>query len=268
LHIDVLPHKFTQAYWIVGTLTTVVFILIIPFSALFVRRRCHELFLNLHVILAIIALGDCYYHIYLKFEHVWGYKNWIYIAVLFWGIEKGVRAIKIMKNGFKTAVITTIDEYIRVDVPSVQATGHVYLYFPTLSWRFWENHPFSIASSVYEYKESDLEEHVHPNIPVFELVGSDSDSNAESEVGEGHMLNDMEKHPNGDETTSSVSETPLLPETSQLIVGPQSTPYHDGSEERDSPERRNIYTSKSFSSGLTFYSPSEYVLAFSLNFRG
>jgi len=26
--------------------------------------------------------------------------------------------------------------------------GHAFLYFPTLSWRVWENHPFSIASSL------------------------------------------------------------------------------------------------------------------------
>ena len=139
--------------------------------------------------MVIFGLAQCYYHIFFKYQHAWGYENWVYLAVLLWAAEKGVRAIKMTKNSFKTARTPRIDdEYIRLDIPDVKATGYVYLYFPTLNWRFWENHPFSIASSVYERTESGMDEKVLPSSPIFELVGSDLDSDAESDIGELHKL--------------------------------------------------------------------------------
>lgn len=45
----------------------------------------------------------------------------------------------------KTAHVAKVSEdYIRVDIPNLDAHGHVYLYFPTLNWRLWESHPFSV----------------------------------------------------------------------------------------------------------------------------
>jgi len=42
----------------------------------------------------------------------------------------------------------TDGEYLRIEIEDLKAHGAVYLYFPTLSWRIWENHPFSVASSI------------------------------------------------------------------------------------------------------------------------
>lgn len=55
----------------------------------------------------------------------------------------------LLRNGVRKALITVIDnDYIRVDIPGVSGSGHAYLIFPTLTWRVWENHPFSVASTV------------------------------------------------------------------------------------------------------------------------
>lgn len=44
-----------------------------------------------------------------------------------------------------TAHVSKVNEdYLRVDIPHLDAHGHVYLYFPTLNWRLWESHPFSV----------------------------------------------------------------------------------------------------------------------------
>jgi hypothetical protein len=60
-----------------------------------------------------------------------------------------MRVARLLRNGVKTARVTVIDEeYVRVEIEGVSAEGHAYLYFPTLTWRIWENHPFSVASSV------------------------------------------------------------------------------------------------------------------------
>ena len=53
------------------------------------------------------------------------------------------------KNGVRTAKVTAVDEdYIRLDVAGVFASGQAYLYFPNLTWRIWENHPFSVAAGL------------------------------------------------------------------------------------------------------------------------
>lgn len=60
-----------------------------------------------------------------------------------------MRLARIATKGIKTAQVTVIDEdYVRVDIEGVSGSGHAYLYFPTLTWRVWENHPFSVASAI------------------------------------------------------------------------------------------------------------------------
>ena len=53
-------------------------------------------------------------------------------------------------HGSRTAVVTVVEdtdgEYLRIDIQEKCLThGVAYLCFPTLSWRFWETHPFSVA---------------------------------------------------------------------------------------------------------------------------
>lgn len=62
-----------------------------------------------------------------------------------WVFDWAIRAARIARNGIKTAYVTKIDDdYLRLDIPGLEAHGHVYLYFPTLNWRVWESHPFSV----------------------------------------------------------------------------------------------------------------------------
>lgn len=64
------------------------------------------------------------------------------------------RLVKITRNGLQMAEISVIDEdYLLVDLPGEVASGHVYLYFPTLPWRVWENHPFSVAGTLFRYRK-------------------------------------------------------------------------------------------------------------------
>jgi hypothetical protein len=135
-------------YWIWGIVATLALSLLIPLSILAFRARRYEIFLIIHITFAVLAVVGCYEHIFTRFTHQWGYETWIYIAIAIWGCERGVRLLRIARNGLQTATLTVIDEdYLRVDIPNVTASGHVYLYFPTLTWRFWENHPFSVADT-------------------------------------------------------------------------------------------------------------------------
>lgn len=65
-----------------------------------------------------------------------------------WAFERVFRVLRLARNGIHKAHVTVLDdEYIKIEVPGVHAQGHVYLYFPTLTWRVWENHPFSAIAS-------------------------------------------------------------------------------------------------------------------------
>jgi hypothetical protein len=136
-------------YWIWGAIATLAMSILLPTSSLPLRKKMYEIFLVWHVVLSVLVVVGCYLHIYYRFVHQWGYEVWIFVAFAVWGFERTMRVLRVARNGVRTATITTIDkDYIRVDVEGVSGNGHAYLYFPTLTWRIWENHPFSVASTV------------------------------------------------------------------------------------------------------------------------
>ncbi|KAI0128149.1 hypothetical protein F4776DRAFT_655395 [Hypoxylon sp. NC0597] len=138
-----------EAFWICGIVATLSFCILLPASMLPIRQKMYNLFLSSHFILAFTALVAVYFHIFHRFEHQWGYETWIYIALAIWAFDRTMRFIRLARNGLRMAEITIIDDNnIRVDIPGVTAQGHAYLYFPTLSWRVWENHPFSVMGTL------------------------------------------------------------------------------------------------------------------------
>jgi hypothetical protein len=137
-------------YWYWGIISTLAICLILPFSVLPVRQQVYEIFLISHQILAALALVGYFLHIWYLFQYNWGYEIWVYIAGALWFLDRVLRIIRIARFGTCTAHITSIgndSELLKIDIEGVYAEGHAYLYFPTLTWRFWENHPFSVLSS-------------------------------------------------------------------------------------------------------------------------
>lgn len=148
-YLEVSHEHATEAkldYWIWGIIATLGFVFLMPTSILPIRQKAYEIFLIWHIIMAFFVILGCYLHIFLRFERQWGYELWTYIAFGIWGFDRVVRLARVGRNGVCKAQVTIIDDdYIRVDVPGVTGEGQAYLYFPTLTWRIWENHPFSIA---------------------------------------------------------------------------------------------------------------------------
>ncbi|KAI2618004.1 ferric reductase like transmembrane component-domain-containing protein [Hypomontagnella submonticulosa] len=138
-----------ETYWIYGIVAVLSMCILLPTSILPLRQKVYNLFVTFHVVFAFIALVACCHHIFYRFDHQWGYETWIYIAFGFWGFDRLLRFGRLARNGVRKAYVTVVDEsYIRVDIPGVVAQGHAYLYFPTLSWRVWENHPFSVMGAM------------------------------------------------------------------------------------------------------------------------
>lgn len=135
-------------YWYWGIIATLGFTILLPASVQSIRKRAYELFLASHFAIALLSLVGCYLHIYYNFAHQWGYELWIYIAFGIWAFDRLVRLLRVARYGIRTASITVIDDnYCRVDIEGLTGDGHGYFYFPTLTWRVWENHPFSISTT-------------------------------------------------------------------------------------------------------------------------
>jgi hypothetical protein len=136
-------------YWYWGIIGTLGMAILFPTSISPIRRKAYELFLAWHIIISILVVAGCYWHIVFEFQHSWGYETWIIITMAIWAFDRLARWFRIARTGLKTAEVTVIDdEYIRVTIPGVSTDGIAYLYFPTLTWRVWENHPFSVASTI------------------------------------------------------------------------------------------------------------------------
>jgi hypothetical protein len=143
--------ELVTEYWIWGCVATVAACLMVPLSVLAVRRRFYEFFLASHQVLALIFLIGYYYHIWYCFTYDWGYEIWFFIAAGIWALERLVRVVRVVMHGPRTAVVSFVEgsnnEYMRITIDGVSTAGVVYLNFPTVSWKFWETHPFSVASS-------------------------------------------------------------------------------------------------------------------------
>ncbi|KAL4873332.1 ferric reductase like transmembrane component-domain-containing protein [Aspergillus spectabilis] len=136
-------------YWFWGIIATLSMAVILPASLRPVREKYYEIFLAWHVFFFLLTLIGCFLHIYYRYAWQWGYENWIYLAFATWGFDRTLRVLKVARNGVRKMRVTLVDEdYVKLEIAGVRAEGHVYLYFPTLTWRVWENHPFSVLTDL------------------------------------------------------------------------------------------------------------------------
>jgi hypothetical protein len=139
-----------QPFWIWGCVAIVAAVIIVLTSVLIVRRRSYELFLITHIVLAVVLLVGCWYHIQFEYEFTFGYETWLYAAFAVWFFDRLVRLLRLVHSGLRYARVMDIGSgIVRVDVPGIRwasLPGHrVHVYFPTLKpLRLWENHPFSM----------------------------------------------------------------------------------------------------------------------------
>ncbi|KAH7163538.1 ferric reductase transmembrane component 4 [Dactylonectria estremocensis] len=137
-----------ERFWYWGIIATLALTVMLPLSVLPIRKAAYEVFLIAHIALAILAVAGSWYHIIFRYTHQWGYETWLYMAMAIWAFDRLTRIGRMAKHGVLRGYVSRIDDdYLRVDIPGVDCTGHVYAYFPSLSWRVWENHPFSVVNA-------------------------------------------------------------------------------------------------------------------------
>ncbi|KAL4987970.1 ferric reductase like transmembrane component-domain-containing protein [Aspergillus falconensis] len=167
-------------FWYWGIIAILAMVAILPASLLPVRQKAYELFLAWHIFFFLLAMIGCLLHIYYRYAWQWGYENWIYIGFAVWGFDRLLRILRLARNGICMAHITVIDEdYVKLQIPGIMADGHVYLYFPTLTWKVWENHPFSIIADTYQSNNAAI---IPPNTRISSPSSSIGPKDPESNV--------------------------------------------------------------------------------------
>ncbi|KAL1899579.1 hypothetical protein Sste5346_002981 [Sporothrix stenoceras] len=147
-------------YWW-GIVATIAFCLAASFAILPLRTRWYEIFLVVHIALAILVLVGCWYHLVPHFGFIYGYQTWLYITFAFWAFDRVIRVGRVfyysrMYIGAppQQATVEAVPgstNLVHVTVyPRTWNYGpgqHTFLYFPNLGWgKGWESHPFSVAA--------------------------------------------------------------------------------------------------------------------------
>ncbi|KAI9759018.1 MAG: hypothetical protein M1835_000480 [Candelina submexicana] len=197
------PIESAQPYWLWGIVATVLTCVMLVLSHLYFRRLAYEVFLILHILLAVFVIVGCWYHVILKWRYNF-YDNWLYAACAVWFFDRLLRVLRVANNGVRRSLVTEIGpDHVRVDIQGVRwvsKPGYVaYAYFPTLSpLRPWENHPFSINSTTL------FRSYKHTLEPTSASIGhSSSDESHDVEKPTGKVLEASMEH----DATGSVGTT-------------------------------------------------------------
>ncbi|RCK63161.1 putative ferric reductase transmembrane component [Candida viswanathii] len=116
-------------------------------SMLYLRRRWYEVFLMVHVVLALFWTVGTLFHVKAR-----GYIMFVFPSVGIWIVDRTVRLGKLVSFGFPVAEVSLFsDETLRVCVPKPSywkpiPGGHAFIHFLRPSC-FWQSHPFTFVES-------------------------------------------------------------------------------------------------------------------------
>ncbi|CAI5756513.1 unnamed protein product [Candida verbasci] len=137
--------EMKETYMIWGTLATVAGGIMLVQAMLFFRRRWYELFLLIHILMAVFWLAGTWIHV-----DKLGYIQMVYPAVAVWVFDRIVRVGRLISFGFPTATVTLeSNETIKIVVPKPSywksiPGGHAFIHFLKPTY-FWQSHPFTFT---------------------------------------------------------------------------------------------------------------------------
>lgn len=139
--------SMAENYLVWGTVSTVSGSLMCFQGLLFLRRRWYEIFLVLHILLAVFFLIGLYYHV-----DTLGYIQLVYPSFAIWGFDRFLRLVRLFMFGLPQATVSLVaDDAIKVHVKKprywkVSPGGHAWVYFPR-GLLFWQSHPFTLIDN-------------------------------------------------------------------------------------------------------------------------
>ncbi|EGW35467.1 ferric reductase [Spathaspora passalidarum NRRL Y-27907] len=144
---ETFPFKVKNPWLYWGILATVAGGLALFQSILYLRRSHYELFLFLHLALAVLFVAGTWIHIV-----DFGYCVLLYPCIAVWCFDRIIRLIRLFSFGFPQANVMLVgDETIKLEIPKPKywkpvPGGHVFVHFLKPSY-FWQSHPFTFVKS-------------------------------------------------------------------------------------------------------------------------
>ncbi|PTB63301.1 hypothetical protein BBK36DRAFT_1171544 [Trichoderma citrinoviride] len=145
---------FTMWFWNAGQIATISMCALLAFSVYWIRRRYYEAFLLIHIGLSILILFTMLGHVSI-FDGEYDALFWI--PAYIWVFDRAMRLLRVIIYNPGRWSATALASYsqsaniIRLSIPIDKAlykprSGN-YFYLTVLDdKRFWESHPFTVAS--------------------------------------------------------------------------------------------------------------------------
>uniref|UniRef100_A0A060TAD4 ARAD1D26136p n=1 Tax=Blastobotrys adeninivorans TaxID=409370 RepID=A0A060TAD4_BLAAD len=143
--------EWTWPIWYWGFIGLLAGGIIVGQSVHYLRALKYELFLIVHILLAVLFTIAAWKHLE---ELVM--MEYVYAAVACWCFDRLLRLVRIVWSGVRSKAIVTLkdDNIIEIDMEYSRrwkpfAGAYVFVHF--LRWnRFWQNHPFTVIESPKE----------------------------------------------------------------------------------------------------------------------
>lgn len=140
------PHRHVRLFITVGIVSGYAGVLMVIQGLLFLRRTCYEVFLCIHIALALIFVGGAWFHV----KDLW--FLWFYfVTASLWALDRAIRVQRVVSFGFPLAqVFLHEDSTLKFKVPvppgfHTEGGGHCFVHF--LRWLcFWQSHPFTYTT--------------------------------------------------------------------------------------------------------------------------
>lgn len=164
-HIEIQSHylaeEWSEQYWYMGGIATITMSLLLGLSSFWLRRHAYEVFLLIHIAFAVLTVIGLFYHTKIFDGEYDGYL-WPLVAI--WVFDRAARLVRLAycnwhlltgssRPATKASVAYAKDANLLVleiplagrPHPQPAAGQHYYIYQPS-TFKFWENHPFTLAA--------------------------------------------------------------------------------------------------------------------------
>ncbi|CAI5756515.1 unnamed protein product [Candida verbasci] len=138
-----LPEESIPLYIWFGVAAIYAGVVILVQGLLILRRKCYEVFLLLHIVLAAVFIFGAWLHVE-DLYCVWFY----YTSAVVWAFDRIIRLLRMTEFGFPIAKVYLLsDETLKIIIPKPKnwqaiPGGHAFIHFLKPSC-FWQSHPFT-----------------------------------------------------------------------------------------------------------------------------
>lgn len=138
-------YRISTNWWRLGAVASVAGSVMLVQSLGIFRAYSYEIFLYVHISMAILFLAGSWIHMV-----YWDYGAWTYACAAIWCFDRFTRIARIAKFGIKTAEVNLISDDIlvltmphgfRLQKPLPGSFGYVYF---LKSWLWFQSHPFTV----------------------------------------------------------------------------------------------------------------------------